>query len=244
MWWNVILGLTAPLGLIAMLQAFKTAGFRPAPRPLFLFIAALEALAVTIHTPLLLAALRNQGRRHERLIILGIRETLFFAGWIGVALIAGVVFGGRGEFRGFLLAQPVLVGFAAILTGMFALAAGTGLASAAAQLAATTLGFAMLGILFYANPAIQSVPTEAARESLIRLAIHANPVAALSGPVFEYDLLRAPRMYDISVIGSYYRFAYPAWGTLLAEYLAAGTALVAAGAALERLRRPAARTTP
>ncbi|MEK7448674.1 MAG: hypothetical protein AAB019_04230, partial [Planctomycetota bacterium] len=55
------------------------------------------------------------------------------------------------------------------------------------------------------------------KQSLINIALNFNPVTVLAANFFQHDLMRAPEMYNYSVIGVSY-YSYAVWWKVAAGY--------------------------
>ena len=167
-------------------------------------------------------------------------------GLAGMSLTAcGLAARGTPSLGNLAWAQLFLLAFALGLAAMTAFWASLGFRPPAAQLFTTAVALAMIGNVFYANPAIEAARSEGARELLRDACLWTSPWMIVAGSLLQEDPLRATELYNWSVI-KYYGPSYPGAGIasvaarallVTGVYAAAALLLAVLGSAATKLRR-------
>jgi len=151
--------------------------------------------------------------------------------------VAAVAWGAAG-LGAALLAQIVVVCFLLLLASVFCLIRRLGSELLTAQLVSLMVAAALLGTVFYIDPAVEAAEDSDTRAVVVRATLASNPLTAVSWSLFRFDLMRARVMYDrVSVIGRYYRTPYPAWWQTAEGYACVFAALFGASVLAGRRRR-------
>lgn len=104
-----------------------------------------------------------------------------------------------------------------------------------AQLCSTGILLIACYLIFMSNPLIEAISGTWFRGPLIYFIVNFNPMLAVYAHGFGADMLRMERMYEISLIGSYYPYYYASFIATLGYFAAAGAALFGAGAGVVRM---------
>lgn len=222
----------AVTGLYLLVIA-AAAALMPCPAPqthgtrLVLCLFAIEAVALAVAVPFLAARSLAATRWRARLL-------LALAPVLGMELSSIVLFAaaarGSVPLAVLLWAHLFLLAFAWLMAALTATLAACRLRAGTAQAAATFVGLAMLGQVFFANSLIEAATTERGKMLAIDAVVWSNPWLIVGGSILQADPLRSENLYKWSVI-IYYGFRYP--GSSIAAvglrslFLAAAYALVA-----------------
>lgn len=115
------------------------------------------------------------------------------------------------------------LGYAMLISGVSYLLTSLKVSAPVTQVVVSIGVLLMNSTVFYANPIIESVAAnQQARQWAIKSVININPMIVIAANFFNHDILRAGKMYALSVIGPYYPYSYPAWGWILLVYLTFG----------------------
>lgn len=182
------------------------------------FLAYLSPVIMALVIPFLLnhPKTRFTNYRLQVLIPAGISVLIIL-----IALAVVVIFSGGLTLVGYLKLAAFLIGYGLMLTSLCLLMMSSAVSSNLTQVIVTALAFLMLGTVFYANPLIESTPSNQIRQGIVQWSINLNPILVIAGTVFNYDIMLSPLMYRISLI-QYYPHYYPEWWNFIVAYLVVG----------------------
>lgn len=173
---------------------------------LALCLLAIETVALAAAAPFLAARAFHAARRAARVACV-------LAPLGGMAIVSLVITAAASQgilpLTTLAWSQLFLLAFALLLAAAVSLLAALGLRPTTAQLAATLLGLAMLGNVFFANSLVEAATAERAKMLVISASLWTNPWLVVGGSILEADPLRSEDLYSWSVI-IYYAFTYPA----------------------------------
>ena len=171
---------------------------------LVLSLLMIETVALAVGIPFLTA----QGREGLRARLLGVAAPAAALALISL-IVSAVAVRGSVPVAVLVCCQVFLLCFAALIAVGTTLLSVLALRPATAQLVVSAVALAMLGSIFFANAAIESLPAGAPRSCTVQALLWTNPWLVVGGTILEADPIRAKRLYHQSVI-SYYGFRYPA----------------------------------
>ncbi len=164
---------------------------------------------------------------------------LRFAGFAAVSFVCSLLLSPSLEPRAVLNAVNLhifLFSFAFLLSSVFYLCEGAGAGGNASQLAATSIGLAMVGTVLYFNPLIEGeLVSETFRETSIRACIGLNPVIVALHNFVGVDFFHQAGVYEFSSASSF-RYEYPSWQGAAGMYVLAGSGLLMTGILAHFLR--------
>lgn len=111
------------------------------------------------------------------------------------------------SFVAVLAANLVVLAFVVNVTLFFLLFRQIGIGSSVSHLLTGLVATAAIGMPFWVNPLVEVAGK--AKGKVIAATLHISPLFSISHGAFGIDLLRWEKMYEISVIGAYYKYRYP-----------------------------------
>lgn len=191
-------------------------------------VAYLSPVILALVIPFLL---NQRKKKVEVLIAVGIPTFC-----VGVVLAVVVIFSGGLTFVSYLKLVLFLIIYGLMIGSLCLLLVSLGVSGNLMQVIVTLITFLMLGTVFYANPLIESAPSNQIRQAIVQWSINLNPILIIAGTVFNYDIMLSPLMYRISLI-QYYPHYYPEWWNFIAAYLVVGVICLAGILLTRRIMR-------
>ncbi|MFP4056117.1 MAG: hypothetical protein ACLF0G_04540 [Candidatus Brocadiia bacterium] len=164
-----------------------------------------ESAMVAVGAPFFLVAARRMRG--------GLRRALCAAGPLLLVFALSLAIRGIADDAGrqagaFAWAQVFLLSFALLLWGFATGLARLGARPTAAQAAATLVGLAMVGNLFYANPFIEAHEPGPGKLRAVKAALWTNPWVIALRSILEEDPLQTEGLYAVTVV-HWYDVRYP-----------------------------------
>jgi hypothetical protein len=234
-WWKVGLGLAVYLAGFAVFA--RCAAMHCSGRSLMAVLAFIECALMAVVVAVFVVDRDPREIGLLRLLALSMAICGVAVILSSLVLVLAWAVWGAGPLAGALVAQGVILSFAALLVSVFCLVRCSGSELLFAQLVLIFVACALLGTVFYADPLIEANWDPQQRGSVIRLVLAASPVTAISWSLLEFDLVRQQLMYDhVSVIGRWYQSTYPDWWQTVVGYLLVFAVFMVGAALLQRHR--------
>ncbi|MBI4713081.1 MAG: hypothetical protein HY762_07265 [Planctomycetes bacterium] len=172
---------------------------------------------------LLIIFLLKTGHRLKRVIITSLIISALFWLITGLLNILSAKSGFSLSITQWLGLGIFYLGYGILISGVFYLLTSLKVFAPVTQVVVSIGALLMNSTVFYANPIIESVAAnQQTRQWLIKSVININPMIVIAANFFNHDILRAGKMYAVSVIGPYYQYSYPGWRWVLLVYLVLG----------------------